>query len=1511
MQKKMTVHIKNHQVVAAREMRGLDVNAAPVAGTSGRAAAKLKVFIVRYSYDPYNGPNHNPETELPLKAGEYICVYGDMDEDGFYEGELMDGRRGLVPSNFVELVSDDDVMGLPSALACDLSQSTEFPDNENCLRLCPDTSGTGDPPIPNKGALGRGQTLLTNGFDVDSEEMGVDLVPYPRRLTLIKQLAKSIIIGWEPPLVPAGWGNVWSYNVYVDKELRLNVPFGAQTKAVLERLDVNLKAYRVSVQSVTEKGDSDSLRCTFLVGRDVCMAPTQLRAEHVTSTSAHLTWLPSNSNYIHTVSLNDEECWLVKAGSYSLSLCDLKPCQLYRAKVEARSLYTPWELSLYGREHKSTVITFTTVVAGPPAAPMNVHLEVGPSPGIALISWLPVTVDAAGTSNGVTVTGYTIYADKKKVLEVSSPTAGSALMGPSQIHTLQTAQELTVRTMSPQGESTDSVPVPVLPNLMAITVGMTLTRPSGPAGHTTIPPLEISAAKLPTLLHNPPADSCMPPVETSCDPYKVTSTDHASILPPEVSLTLASVAVQTLDLATEPESLGMKIPTISVSEYLEHVVSSAELSTPSSPAPVLPQEEVPEVGPWDSADTQPHLPVLSNPPQPSPPEPETVTEDGSSQERAQVGSVDETSPLDQGHHTTKPEYTESQDNSYLKTPQNCGSTGLSETESDCCLTEAGAISDLSDLLEEDEGLYSDNTGAEIQEGADEDSKTDTWETDSDEEILERILRSQTSHSKELFSIPEVTEEEDNCQEPEEPVRIKSPQIQRLSIGQEKPAVTNTTHHSTMSISPTHSFTTTDSPTHHSEMPDGPSHCSKILDSPSLFSKIQDSPSHCSKILDSSSQCSKIPDSPAYHSKVPNGPAHSSTLLYTATHYSTITENPSYQSKIPDEPAHHSTAVIQKRSSCTTSGDRQLNTKLKGYEDPKLHQNIRTPGTERAYEDLSGYMTIPPPKSKSRHRVHYSNTVDTITYQREEYDSDSSVYIPSKREEYDSDSSVYIPSRETRRHRQKSHRPPHQRGGPERSGDRLRREAILRSQMASNRLSSGRYLGGKMVVRTRAPVGSGMEIDVEYGTEDDEEAPPYDPAGVVVEQMSSEWWLEDGRSEVVDKLRDCPGPDTTRPKKQRPLRVTFEDEVTELNPDSQSRRTSGSLRAGGSYSRERGHVGAEDLAIRRQTSPQRAKLDHRARSYSADSGCTRAELIDTEVNCNRTSSHSSGGSQPQRSTNDQQIAKDSKGGSKAAQSPFKAGPEGRAGPELSGSERCMEVMFAVNVYLYPDGVRIASPEFEEPLSPQWDDDARIFVALFTYDPTVMSPNPDTAEEELPFKEGQIIKVYGGKDRDGFYCGELGGRFGYVPCNMVSEIQVEDEVARAQLLKKGFLSPESSIDKKDPVKAVNGPQDTIPRRMVAIFDYDPRESSPNADIEAELSFCAGDIIHIFGDMDEDGFYYGDLNGQRGLVPSNFLQAHPALGDEGAGKATQEPEMPVMPESRRGSQRQRRKSVYAFNP
>lgn len=70
------------------------------------------------------------------------------------------------------------------------------------------------------------------------------------------------------------------------------------------------------------------------------------------------------------------------------------------------------------------------------------------------------------------------------------------------------------------------------------------------------------------------------------------------------------------------------------------------------------------------------------------------------------------------------------------------------------------------------------------------------------------------------------------------------------------------------------------------------------------------------------------------------------------------------------------------------------------------------------------------------------------------------------------------------------------------------------------------------------------------------------------------------------------------------------------------------------------------------------------------------------------------------------------------------------------------MIGLDVYLYPDGLRVATPEDIENWESEremFEPNVRLFVALFSYIPAVMSPNPETMEEELPFEQGQIIKV----------------------------------------------------------------------------------------------------------------------------------------------------------------------------
>jgi hypothetical protein len=62
----------------------------------------------------------------------------------------------------------------------------------------------------------------------------------------------------------------------------------------------------------------------------------------------------------------------------------------------------------------------------------------------------------------------------------------------------------------------------------------------------------------------------------------------------------------------------------------------------------------------------------------------------------------------------------------------------------------------------------------------------------------------------------------------------------------------------------------------------------------------------------------------------------------------------------------------------------------------------------------------------------------------------------------------------------------------------------------------------------------------------------------------------------------------------------------------------------------------------------------------------------------------------------------------------------------------------------------------------------------------------------------------------------------------------------------------------------------KKMVALFDYNPNENSPNMNPNDELSFHSGDIIYVHGSIHDDGFYSGELaNGKKGFVPSNYLK------------------------------------------
>ncbi|XP_037536626.1 RIMS-binding protein 2 [Nematolebias whitei] len=440
-----------------------------------RASSPARAFLSEIGYNPYDGPNEHPEAELPLVAGKYLYIYGTMDEDGFFEGELLDGQRGLVPSNFVDFVDNEDKPPVQHRDTVDketgyLNHSSLGPQRllagagtrTGLSSLLPDgkldclsTSSLG---VDLLGSSSNG----TGTLNVNIDEVGEDIVPYPRRITLIKQLAKSVIIAWDPPVVPPGWGSINGYNVLVDKEVRMSVPYGGRTKSLIEKLNLVTNTYRISVQSITNRGPSDELRCTLLVGKDVVVAPYYLRVDSITQCSAELSWMPSNSNYSHTIFLNGAEYDMVKAGGYKYKFLNLKPMTVYKVKVVAQPHQVPWQLPVDQRDKREISVEFCTQSAGPPLPPQEVQVQCGQTPGVLQVRWKPPPLTPSGTSNGASVIGYAVCTKGQKIAEVLFPTADYVTVDLNRIQGLE-AREVIVRTLSTQGESQDS-PVAIIPH---------------------------------------------------------------------------------------------------------------------------------------------------------------------------------------------------------------------------------------------------------------------------------------------------------------------------------------------------------------------------------------------------------------------------------------------------------------------------------------------------------------------------------------------------------------------------------------------------------------------------------------------------------------------------------------------------------------------------------------------------------------------------------------------------------------------------------------------------------------------------------------------------------------------------------------------------------------------------------------------------------------------------------------------------------------------------------------
>ncbi|XP_063030351.1 peripheral-type benzodiazepine receptor-associated protein 1 isoform X7 [Melospiza melodia melodia] len=1034
---------------------------------------------------------------------------------------------------------------------------------------------------------------------------------------------------------------------------------------------------------------------------------------------------------------------------------------------------------------------------GTPDAPLDVQVEAGPSPGILVISWLPVTIDAEGSSNGVRVTGYAVYADGQKVIEVTSPTAGSVLVDLSQLQMFQVCREVSVRTMSQYGESVDSVPAQIssvllqsshCPSSACTTVPPRLPRwaprallPPRSPQHTLQQkiPAESSDAKL-TDPSSSPVGSVQPLTEEASSPPHLPSPGASLVQAPGTSPQGLDIEGDKKCLSVPPQQAGTVLPGpgtepgLSQKQGMQQLgggmevqmeqprTKAAEQGSPTDSGVKL-QTETCHVCSVQEAPKGPNADMEREAEKHLSPEPlSSPSQAGEMQGTFQDGSsCQDFLRLSPGKEVKK-------EMSRVNREQEEKLSEMGRRQL-TLFSEHNRSSDLSDILEEEE---EDELSSEALEekkwdqrepcSQENGEKMDLCDTDSDEEILERILELplQKNHSKKLFSIPEVTEDEDEDED-------------EKGVTEEK-------------TDPQDSLETQ---TYHSGRTEKPPN------SKEPFLK-----------EDGSNTSMKV------SAQTPQG-AHSAKESRAEADHA----NPAFGQLSCSQKKAHWNWGYQENDPKSGSGTSPSWNKKKGN---NYREKIRSrPEISR--------------KRQSDLTEHCSRLLGSCSQMG------SGLYrAPSLREELNVVSSA---------------------------GVKEGLDLYSRARQGTLRKKAPRAVGSggaePAVIATHCPSPRSLEIDIEYDSEDEQDS-------TCASSLESRLWPERSQS--------CQGDWSDCSSQSEVAHLGGRRDLTRLEMMEEQ-----GMEWAGSPSRHLRFFCREKEAPRCESSSEEQGWEMDCKSPG-----WRRRLEHSSKGIRSTSLHKRAPSH-----------KDSRGpeppGTGAWQAPSR---------RRSRTERRSQMQKPL---LSSPGL----PRSTAPESSGKDDGIRIFVALFDYDPVSMSPNPDAAEEELPFKEGQILKVCGDKDADGFYRGECAGREGYIPCNMVSEVPVESSELKQQLLKQGFLpadtespgngtfsppprrqtvpppkprrSKKAGLDKQE-CKSQPGQKHKdieaellTPRRMVAAFDYNPKESSPNTDVEAELTFSAGDVITVFGSMDDDGFYYGELNQQRGLVPSNFLEAVPLDG------------------------------------
>jgi RIMS-binding protein 2 len=170
---------------------------------------------------------------------------------------------------------------------------------------------------------------------------------------------------------------------------------------------------------------------------DLSYAPSDLRVDRITQTSAVVSWWPASNDIVHKLFVNDIDVQTLKAGVYRFKLSGLIPNTVHKVTIKAKPANTTntqqqqqqqlaasiefrtTSFGIEGHFLKSCDACFSLLTDETIEPPKRVQVIAGPQSNTLLVSW------EQPSSITTVARGYRVLVDGRQLHDITNPSSES------------------------------------------------------------------------------------------------------------------------------------------------------------------------------------------------------------------------------------------------------------------------------------------------------------------------------------------------------------------------------------------------------------------------------------------------------------------------------------------------------------------------------------------------------------------------------------------------------------------------------------------------------------------------------------------------------------------------------------------------------------------------------------------------------------------------------------------------------------------------------------------------------------------------------------------------------------------------------------------------------------------------------------------------------------------------------------------------------------------------------